>query len=225
MTVRDSGGNVQVDFVWGNFPLQPNDDRGSATLNPALDNHSIATTGWANFPSFLPNYAGDGDTGLEVAVPKITGALEATALTRLTAAGLTATAGAVTTEGATSANEGKVATQTPAAGTVVNAGSAVTYSLYSLAPAAIIAPTNDWTYNWMNGRFVFNGVTQLPMDINGSAAYNKKLVITGGSWAGEYLLSNGALDGTVYVQVQGGFPAGSMGVEGSVDGGLASVVA
>ena len=27
MTHRDDAGNVQVDFVWGNFPMQPDDDR------------------------------------------------------------------------------------------------------------------------------------------------------------------------------------------------------
>lgn len=68
---RDSLGNVQVDFVWGNFPLQPDADRGENTLDPTLDNHSIATTGYANFPQFIPNYAGDGDTGFEVVIPDV----------------------------------------------------------------------------------------------------------------------------------------------------------
>lgn len=110
MTHRDSGGNVQVDFVWGNMPLQPNDDRlddvysfgggegdvgwsstylyASDTLRTAdynvsdavqglfdikvpADSHIIATTGYSNFPGFLPNYEGDGDTGLETIVPQI----------------------------------------------------------------------------------------------------------------------------------------------------------
>lgn len=73
MTYRDDLGNVQVDFVWGNMPMQPDDDRGgegqSDTLDPALDNHVIATTGWSNFPGYIPNYAGDGDTDFEVVVP------------------------------------------------------------------------------------------------------------------------------------------------------------
>jgi hypothetical protein len=71
MTVnpKDDLGNVQVDFVWGNFPLQPDELRGEDTLDPTLDNHSIATTGYANYPSFLPNYEGDGDTDTEVVVP------------------------------------------------------------------------------------------------------------------------------------------------------------
>lgn len=93
MTVRDSGGNVQVDFVWGNFPLQPDDDRAddgyinvpqvedygwtqarfitSEPLDEDLDSHSIATTGYSNFPAFIPNYAGDGDTGFELVIPNL----------------------------------------------------------------------------------------------------------------------------------------------------------
>jgi len=80
----DTSGNVAVDFVWGNFPMQPNDDRTdgtavevvaadaaqnkswsgyslkpSARLNAALDSHAIAEAEWANYPSFIeaaPNY-------------------------------------------------------------------------------------------------------------------------------------------------------------------------
>jgi hypothetical protein len=86
-------GNVQVDYVWGNFPLQPNDDREndgyinvpqvedygwsqaryrtSGLLDATLSNHSIATTGYSNFPKFIPNYAGDGDTGFELIIPNL----------------------------------------------------------------------------------------------------------------------------------------------------------
>jgi hypothetical protein len=80
----DTSGNVAVDFVWGNFPMQPNDERTdgtavskvannasenkqwsgysvypSARLNPAYDSHAIAEAEWANYPSFIaaePNY-------------------------------------------------------------------------------------------------------------------------------------------------------------------------
>lgn len=44
--------NVRIDFAWGNFPIQPNDDRGAATLDPALDNHEIVTEGLNGYPSF-----------------------------------------------------------------------------------------------------------------------------------------------------------------------------
>ena len=76
--LTDSAGNLQTDFVWGNFPAQPNDERTdgtavevvannaaqnkswsgysknpSARLNAALGNHSDIEADWANFPSFV----------------------------------------------------------------------------------------------------------------------------------------------------------------------------
>lgn len=91
MTVnpKDSLGNVQVDFVWGNFPLQPDELRASGhKLDASLDNHIIATTGYANYPSFLPNYAGDGDTDPEVVLPQLLRLSRAAAQDALDAAGL-----------------------------------------------------------------------------------------------------------------------------------------
>lgn len=104
-------GNVQVDRVWGNLPMQPNDDRSdigisfgggegdvgwdstysytSDTLrisnynnnnavqglfsivpNIATD-HIRASIGYSNFPAYIPNYAGDEDSGLEAVVPNV----------------------------------------------------------------------------------------------------------------------------------------------------------
>lgn len=83
---RDDLGNVQVDFVWGNFPLQPDADRGENTLDYTLDNHNIAIDGWANFPQFLPNYAGDEDTGFETIVPNVRGLKRVAAQEALAAA-------------------------------------------------------------------------------------------------------------------------------------------
>lgn len=92
MTHRDDSGNVQIDFVWGNMPMQPDDDRSfdvvtfpqyedngwtqatkymSGTLDAFASFHSIATTGYGNFPGFIADYAGDGDTGLELVVPNV----------------------------------------------------------------------------------------------------------------------------------------------------------
>ena len=65
MTVRDDGGNVAIDYVWGNLPMQPNDDRGENTLDPALDNHSTAINGYQGFPGYLPN-TGDATGGFTV---------------------------------------------------------------------------------------------------------------------------------------------------------------
>jgi hypothetical protein len=76
--LTDSAGNLQIDFVWGNLPKQPNDERAdgtptateaynaaqngqwttkskinSARLNASLGNHSDIEAKWANFPSYI----------------------------------------------------------------------------------------------------------------------------------------------------------------------------
>lgn len=123
MTKRDDSGNVQVDFVWGNLPLQPNDDRTdqyvgvsnvenvgwtqgykytSDTLRTSdyyvelnnldgrvpADSHTIATTGYSNFPAYIENYAGDGDADLETIVPNVRGMLRTVGQNKLIAADL-----------------------------------------------------------------------------------------------------------------------------------------
>ena len=76
----DSAGNVRVDFVWGNYPMQPNDERtdgGTTTVvaanasqnynwsgytnnpsarlgNLATSNHSAAEAEWNDYPTFTP---------------------------------------------------------------------------------------------------------------------------------------------------------------------------
>jgi hypothetical protein len=51
--------------------MQPDDERGMAVLDPALDNHVIADIGWSNYPAYIPNYSGDEDAGLEYVVPDL----------------------------------------------------------------------------------------------------------------------------------------------------------
>jgi hypothetical protein len=115
---RDSDGNMRVDYVWGNFPIQPNDDR-ETDLDSARGFHNIVSLGWSGYPGFVRNNTGAWD---DITVPNVVGLTEAAATTALTAAGLTK--GAVTTAnnaaGATSGNNGTIKTQTPAAGTVIN---------------------------------------------------------------------------------------------------------
>ena len=104
-------GGVQVDRVWGNIPMQPNDDRdydefyfgggsgdngwdgiwtassdtlqqGTLENNDGVGNlfdivpeigtdHINVTTGYSNFPAYIPNYAGDDDSGLETIIPNL----------------------------------------------------------------------------------------------------------------------------------------------------------
>jgi len=77
----DTSGQQAVDFVWGNFPMQPNDDRAAAVtpaniggstgdyswsattrvaadrLDAALDNHANAEAGWSGYPNYTPGAA------------------------------------------------------------------------------------------------------------------------------------------------------------------------
>lgn len=77
----DSSGQVAVDFVWGNFPMQPNDDRAGAVdpaniggtdgdyswsattrvasgrLDPALDSHAIVEAAYSGYPAFVAGVA------------------------------------------------------------------------------------------------------------------------------------------------------------------------
>ena len=48
---KDTGNvNVRVDFVHGNFPMQPNDDRGGNSLDLTKGNHSVANVAWNGYP-------------------------------------------------------------------------------------------------------------------------------------------------------------------------------
>jgi hypothetical protein len=107
----DDAGNVAIDFVWGNFPIQPNDERpdaASATLSesvttrvagrlaPALDNHIIALSGWNGFPQYSPNTAGEDVAGATdyVLVPNVLGLTTALAQDAMRDASLVSTTAA-----------------------------------------------------------------------------------------------------------------------------------
>ena len=95
----DTAGNVAVDFVWGNFPLQPNDVReenGGDLLDATLDNHSIAYEGWSGYPLYTPNTEGAEGAGF-IVVPSVIGQTTANATDILEDAGLVVTAGSAAT--------------------------------------------------------------------------------------------------------------------------------
>ena len=94
----DDAGNVVVEFVWGNVPMQPNDEReenGGALLDPDLDNHSIAYEGWNGYPLYNPGVAGAEGAGY-IVVRSVVGQTTANATDILEDAGLVVTAAAAT---------------------------------------------------------------------------------------------------------------------------------
>jgi len=109
----DSSGNVAVDFVWGNFPMQPNDERAdgtptatvvvngpdnngwttkstvaSARLDLTQDSHAIASSDYSGFPSFIANSAGAGIANIYVT--SVLGQTTASALDELKDSGYVA---------------------------------------------------------------------------------------------------------------------------------------
>jgi hypothetical protein len=104
----DTAGEVAIDFVYGNFPIQPNDarpDAASATLSttvttrvagrldPALDNHINALSGWNGYPQYTPNTAGEDVLGATdyVLVPNVLNLTTALAVDAMKDASLTVT--------------------------------------------------------------------------------------------------------------------------------------
>ncbi len=102
----DSAGEVAIDFVWGNMPIQPNDarpDTASGRLDPEADNHIIALSGWGGYPQFTANSAGEdvaGDTTDYVLVPNVLGLTTALAQDAMKDASLTVTTATAATNAA-----------------------------------------------------------------------------------------------------------------------------
>ena len=98
----DDTGEVCVDFVWGNFPMQPNDVRpntATGRLTTSLDSHIIALSGWNGFPLYLPNTTGEDVLGATdyVLVPSVLGLTTALATDAMKDASLVSTTAAAAT--------------------------------------------------------------------------------------------------------------------------------
>jgi hypothetical protein len=153
----DTSGNVKVDFVWGNFAMQPNDGRNgdgadvvvaadadqnydwkgysvflSEELDPVLDNHSIVYNEWNGFPSYTPVDPFLDNTANTV-VPDVIGETESDAQTALEDADLVKGTVTTSTVGATVENDETVKSQSPTAGTTVNKESSVDLVLFEAA--------------------------------------------------------------------------------------------
>jgi hypothetical protein len=141
----DTAGNVAVDFVWGNFPLQPNDDReenGGELLDATLDNHSIAYEGWNGYPLYTPNTAGAEGAGY-IVVPSVLGQTTANATDILEDAGLVVTAGTA----ATNAAKTVTAASRTADSTEVSITATGAVAAYPVGTKITVSNTGDATVN------------------------------------------------------------------------------
>jgi hypothetical protein len=124
--------------------MQPNDDR-EVQLDPALDNHIIATSAYQNFPSFTTGAPYD-DTLENAEVPSVVGLTSTAAKAAITAAGLN-WAMTTTGVGATLLNNDKIKTQTPAAGTLTNVEELVSIVSYAYVEPATTGPIAGFNRN------------------------------------------------------------------------------
>ena len=155
----DDSGNVVVDFVWGNMPMQPNDARPNTTaerLDPALDNHIIALSGWGGYPLFTANSTGEDVAGSTdyVLVPSVLGFTTALAQDAMKDASLTVTTASGATNTATQPTRINV-TATTAATVYVTGGTStwpvgtkVTIGSGTGVPAAVVG---TWTVTGGSG--------------------------------------------------------------------------
>lgn len=146
----DSSGNVAVDFVWGGFPLQPNDVReenGGGLLAPTLDNHSIAYEGWNGYPLYTPDTEGAEGAGY-IVVRSVIGETTTNATDIFEDAGLVVTVGSAATNTAKSITRINVTSTTAAnvytttASTAYPVGTKVTIGAGTGIPAALVG---TWT--------------------------------------------------------------------------------
>jgi hypothetical protein len=155
----DSAGEVAIDFVWGNMPIQPNDARPdtlAGRLDPALDNHIIALSGWGGYPLFTANSAGEDVVGSTdyVLVPSVLGLTTALATDAMKDASLVSTTASAATNTATQPTRVNV-TATTAATVYVTGGTStwpvgtkVTIASGTGIPTAVVG---TWTVTGGSG--------------------------------------------------------------------------
>jgi len=170
----DTAGEVAIDFVWGNFPIQPNDarpDAASATLSttvatrvagrldPAADNHIIALSGWNGFPLYNPDTAGEDVVGATdyVLVPSVLGLTTTEAVDAMKDASLTVTtaAGAVNAASTITA-----VSRTGTAATITSTGAGAKYPVGTkITVASLASPNTDLNGTWTVTAVATNSVS------------------------------------------------------------------
>jgi hypothetical protein len=171
--------SVEQNLSVGDQSINKNwDDVSYRTVSVPADNHSTALTGYANYPAYIPNYAGDGDTGLESLVPNLAGIPSGEMSAAVVAAGLVY-ASTTTHIEATTVNDGKFKSQSPAAGTKPNAGSTVTVTFYN-APEVpnVVGLTESAANTALLAAHVVKGAVTTANNAAGATAINNGLVKT-----------------------------------------------
>jgi hypothetical protein len=176
----DSSGNVAVDYVWGNFPAQPNDERAdgtptattaydasqnkqwttkttiaSARLNPTLGNHADIETEWSGFPDFTANSVGKKSSGVYyISVPNVLGLTTALALDALKDAGYEAANITTAAAAVNAVSTISAVSRTGTTATITSTGAGAKYPVGTkITVASLAAPDTA-----LNGTFTVTAV-------------------------------------------------------------------
>ena len=190
--------NVRIDFAWGNIPMQPNDDRGESPLDPELDSHIIATSGYEGFPAFITGEPFD-DTVPNAVMPDIVGMTQVQAEAALAAAGFTSWNNSTVTSGANSSNDGTVASQYPGVGTVLNVTDQPQAAYYD-QPMALVPNLSGMAWAAANSAINNAGfiVGSNPTDVNTDNMTIANTVAYQSPAAGTYAAQGSAIDYHLY---------------------------
>jgi hypothetical protein len=171
----DTAGEVAIDFVWGNLPMQPNDVRPNAVsavgtpgrLDPLLDNHITALSGWGGYPLFVANSAGEDVAGPTdyVLVPSVVGLTTAEATDAMKDASLVPT----TATAATNAAKTVTALQRDAGTTVLQV--AVASHGYSIGQKVTLAGLSA-DFNGTYSVTTVASANQINVTTTATTAYN-----------------------------------------------------
>jgi hypothetical protein len=170
----DTSGQQAVDFVWGPFPMQPNNDRAAAItpanigggagdyswsattrvasdrLDPALSNHAVAEAAYAGYPGFTGNDDGAYVSGVAyIVVPSVLGDTTAVALDELKDAGYEAS-NITTAAAATNAVSTITAVaRTLTAATITSSGAGAKYPVGTkITVASLVSPDTALNGTW-----------------------------------------------------------------------------
>ena len=154
----DTSGQVAVDFVWGNLPMQPNDDRPNAVgvvgtpgrLDPDASIHEIALSGWGGYPLFTANDPGEELSGVAyIKTPNVLGYTATEAVDALKDSGYLAGSITNTTGVTNTASVITAVARTATAATITSSGAGAKYPVGTkITVASLVSPDTDLNGTW-----------------------------------------------------------------------------
>jgi hypothetical protein len=199
VTQRLSVGDQNVDAFWY-------DNVTYRTVAVPADNHSTALTGYSNYPAYEPNYAGDGDTGIETfaIMPNIVGLTVSAANAILGPLGFLNTVSIVNTtrDGATTVNDGTIQDQATPAGAKVSVEVNIQVQTYNApeVPNVVGLTEAAATYDLNNAGLLLGTVTTAD-NAAGATAINDGLVKTQSVAAGTTVNTGSSVNLVKYAYV------------------------